>query len=189
MAGLPVCLNPSLAAKNVGRYSFLAIDPQVQVASFGNRVTLTEDGTSDSYHSDNPLEEIRRRINLYKVAQFSNMPPFTGGAVGYAGYDVVRYVEDLPNAPDDDRDLPDMSFAFYDRMLVFDHITKTITVVALAWTKKHESLDAAFEDANRRIDEMLDCLNRPETDLLCLDADLPTGEPPRVFLKFYTGTI
>ena len=64
------------------------------------------------------------------------MPPFTGGAVGYAGYDVVRYVEDLPNAPDDDRDLPDMSFAFYDRMLVFDHITKTITVVALAWTKK-----------------------------------------------------
>ncbi len=183
--GRTACLFESvIGGENVGRYSFLAIDPQVQVASFGNRVTLTEDGTSDSYHSDNPLEEIRRRINLYKVAQFSNMPPFTGGAVGYAGYDVVRYVEDLPNAPDDDRDLPDMSFAFYDRMLVFDHITKTITVVALAWTKKHESLDAAFEDANRRIDEMLDCLNRPETDLLCLDADLPTGEPPEFSSNF-----
>ncbi len=183
--GRTACLFESvIGGENVGRYSFLAIDPQVQVASFGNRVTLTEDGTSDSYHSDNPLEEIRRRINLYKVAQFSDMPPFTGGAVGYAGYDVVRYVEDLPNAPDDDRDLPDMSFAFYDRMLVFDHITKTITVVALAWTKKHESLDAAFEDANRRIDEMLDCLNRPETDLLCLDADLPTGEPPEFSSNF-----
>ncbi|MDB4333798.1 chorismate-binding protein, partial [bacterium] len=59
-----------------------------------------------------------------------------------------------------------------------------ITVVALAWTKKHENLDAAFEDANRRIDEMLDCLNRPETDLLCLDADLPTGEPPEFSSNF-----
>ena len=67
--GRTACLFESvIGGENVGRYSFLAIDPQVQVASFGNRVTLTEDGTSDSYHSDNPLEEIRRRINLYKVA-------------------------------------------------------------------------------------------------------------------------
>ncbi|MDB2525432.1 anthranilate synthase component I [Mariniblastus sp.] len=183
--GSTACLFESvIGGENVGRYSFLAIDPQVQVASFGKRVTLTEAGSSNSYECENPLEEIRRRINLYKVAQFPDMPPFTGGAVGYAGYDVVRYVEDLPNAPADDRDLPDMSFAFYDRMLVFDHITKTITVVALAWTKKHENLDAAFEDANRRIDEMLDCLNRPETDLLCLDADLPTGEPPEFSSNF-----
>lgn len=183
--GNTACLFESvIGGENVGRYSFLAIDPQVQVASFGKQVTVTEDGNSNSYPCENPLEEIRRRINLHKVAQFPDMPPFTGGAVGYAGYDVVRYVEDLPNAPDDDRNLPDMSFAFYDRMLVFDHITKTITVVALAWTKKHDSLDAAFEDANRRIDEMLDCLNKPETDLLCLDADLPTGAPPEFSSNF-----
>ena len=183
--GNTACLFESvIGGENVGRYSFLAIDPQVQVASFGKQVTVTEDGNSNSYPCENPLEEIRRRINLHRVAQFPDMPPFTGGAVGYAGYDVVRYVEDLPNAPDDDRNLPDMSFAFYDRMLVFDHITKTITVVALAWTKKHDSLDAAFEDANRRIDEMLDCLNKPETDLLCLDADLPTGAPPEFSSNF-----
>jgi len=183
--GNTACLFESvIGGENVGRYSFLAIDPQVQVASFGKQVTVTEDGNSNSYPCENPLDEIRRRINLHKVAQFPDMPPFTGGAVGYAGYDVVRYVEDLPNAPEDDRNLPDMSFAFYDRMLVFDHITKTITVVALAWTKKHDSLDAAFEDANRRIDEMLDCLNKPETDLLCLDADLPTGAPPEFSSNF-----
>ena len=107
--GSTACLFESvIGGENVGRYSFLAIDPQVQVASFGNRVTHTEGASSNSYQCKNPLEEIRRRINLYKVAQFPDMPPFTGGAVGYAGYDVVRYVEDLPDAPEDDRDLPDM---------------------------------------------------------------------------------
>jgi len=183
--GGTACLFESVVGgENVGRYSFLAMDPQVQVASTANTVTVTCDGKSESFESKNPLEEIRSRIDQYKVAQFEGMPPFTGGAVGYAGYDVVRYVEDLPNAPENDRDLPDMSFAFYDRMLVFDHITKTISVVALAWTKKHESLDVAYADANRRIDEMIDLLNKPETDLLCLDADVPTGPAPEFESNF-----
>ncbi len=177
--GGTACLFESVVGgENVGRYSFLAMDPQVQVAASANQVTVTENGTSSSFESPNPLEEIRTRIDQYRVAQFPGMPPFTGGAVGYAGYDVVRYVEDLPNAPDDDRGLPDMSFAFYDRMLVFDHITKTITVVALAWTRKHADLETAFDDALRRIDEMIELLNQPATGLSCLDADPPTGPAP-----------
>lgn len=177
--GGTACLFESvIGGENVGRYSFLAMDPQVQVASTANTVTVTENGSREIFESVNPLEEIRSRIDQYNVAQFPGMPPFTGGAVGYAGYDVVRYVEELPNAPADDRGLPDMSFAFYDRMLVFDHITKTITVVALAWTKKHDDLETAFADASRRIDEMIDLLNQPETGLSCLDADPPTGPTP-----------
>ena len=177
--GGTACLFESVVGgENVGRYSFLATDPQVQIAAFANRVTVTENGVCESFESKNPLAETRARIDQYNVAQFPGMPPFTGGAVGYAGYDVVRYVEDLPNAPEDDRGLPDMSFAFYDRMLVFDHITKTITVVALAWTKKHPDLETAFADANRRIDEMIDLLNQPAADLLCSDADPPTGPGP-----------
>ncbi len=183
--GGTACLFESVVGgENVGRYSFLAMDPQVTVASSGQRVTLTADGKSETFESENPLQEIRTRIEQYKVATFPDMPPFTGGAVGYAGYDVVRYVEDLPNAPPNDRDLPDMSFAFYDRMLVFDHITKTITVVALAWTKKHDTLDHAYRDANARIDEMIERLNNPTSDLSCLDADLPTGLSPEFKSNF-----
>lgn len=183
--GGTACLFESVVGgENVGRYSFLAFDPQLQVASSANQVTVSHNGNVETFESANPLEEIRTRINQYSVAQFEGMPPFTGGAVGYAGYDVVRYVEDLPNAPEDDRDLPDMSFAFYDRMLVFDHITKTITVVALAWTKQHDDLDAAYADAGRRIDEMIELLNRPANNLLCLDADLPTGPIPEFKSNF-----
>ena len=183
--GGTACLFESVVGgENVGRYSFLAMDPQVLVSSRANTVTVTADGKSETFESANPLEEIRSRIMQYNVAVFPDMPPFTGGAVGYAGYDVVRYVEDLPNSPPDDRDLPDMSFAFYDRMLVFDHITKTITVVALAWPKQHETLETAFADANQRIDTMIELLNQPTVDLCCLDADLPTGDVPEFKSNF-----
>ena len=183
--GGTACLFESVVGgENVGRYSFLAMDPQVIVSSSANTVTVTRKGKSDTFESDNPLEEIRSRIMQYNVATFPDMPPFTGGAVGYAGYDVVRYVEDLPNSPPDDRQLPDMSFAFYDRMLVFDHITKTISVVALAWPKYHDTLEAAYADANLRIDEMIELLNQPTVDLCCLDADLPTGDVPEFKSNF-----
>ena len=140
--GGTACLFESVVGgENVGRFSFLAIDPQLELSSFANKVTETDTGTgqSRSFESENPLEEIRKRTAKIKVASLEGMPPFTGGAVGYAGYDAVRYVENLPNAPEDDRGLADMSFAFYDRMLVFDHITKTITIIALAWPKNFDT--------------------------------------------------
>ena len=176
------CLFESVVGgENVGRFSFLAVDPQLELSSFANTVTETENEQSRTFESENRLEEIRRRTAKVKVASLEGMPPFTGGAVGYAGYDTVRYVENLPNAPQDDRGLADMSFAFYDRMLVFDHITKTITVIALAWPKKFDTPEEAFDDACSRIDSMIQSLNKPdkpEKSLKCVDAVLPEGELP-----------
>ena len=180
--GGTACLFESVVGgENVGRFSFLAVDPQLELSSFANTVTETENEQSRTFESENPLEEIRRRTAKVKVALLEGMPPFTGGAVGYAGYDTVRYVENLPNAPQDDRGLADMSFAFYDRMLVFDHITKTITVIALAWPKKFDTPEEAFDDACSRIDSMIQSLNKPdkpEKSLKCVDAVLPEGELP-----------
>jgi anthranilate synthase component 1 len=177
--GKTACLFESvIGGEKVGRYSFLAVDPQMQVTARGNEVTVASNGKSETFESDNPLAEVRKRIESIKVAQLPNMPPFTGGAVGYAGYDVVRYVEKLPNAPEDDRQLNDMSFAFYDSMLVFDHITKTVTVLALAWPARHDSLQDAYDEANNRLDELVVQLNNPTNDLPVVDATYPTGETP-----------
>ena len=177
--GGTACLFESVVGgENVGRFSFLAVDPQLELSSFANMVTETVNGQSRSFESENPLEEIRQRTAKVKVASLEGMPPFTGGAVGYAGYDAVRYVENLPNAPEDDRGLADMAFAFYDRMLVFDHITKTITIIALAWPNKFAEPEAAFQDACLRIDAMIDMLNEPEDGLKCADAVRPVGELP-----------
>ena len=71
-------------------------------------------------------------MEAIRPAVLPELPPFTSGAVGYAGYDVVRYSERLPHPPANDRHLPDLAFAFYDHMVVFDHVNKTNVVVAMA---------------------------------------------------------
>ena len=82
-------------------------------------------------HAD-PLRLLEEWLAKYRAPHLPGLPRFCGGAVGYAGYDTVRYVERLDKPPHDDRGLPDLSFAFYDRMVIFDHINKTIAVVAHA---------------------------------------------------------
>ena len=88
--------------------------------------------TRDSFETTTPLTTLREQVQAVRVVHLDPLPPFIGGAVGYAGYDAVRYVEHLPNPPNDDRELPDLMFAFYDHMVVFDHVQKTIIVLALA---------------------------------------------------------
>ncbi len=177
--GGTACLFESvIGVENVGRYSFLAVSPQMQVTARGNEVTVRTGKQTRSFDSPNPLDEVRQRIEAVKVAQLPGMPPFTGGAVGYAGYDVIRYVEKLPNAPCDDRGLDDMSFAFYDSMLVFDNITKTLTVLTLAWLARHETPHDAFQAATDRLDDLIDRLNQPTDNLVCVDATIPVGDVP-----------
>ena len=128
------CLFESvIGGEKVGRYSFLAARPYLIVSASGNEVTVERVGESTRTHaSDNPLADLRQLLATERVAELEGLPPFVGGAVGYAGYDVVRYCERLPHPPLDDRQLPDLSFGFYDQMVIFDNVTKTIVVVAMA---------------------------------------------------------
>src|SRR5439155_11679459 len=73
-----------------------------------------------------PLRVLEEMIAAYRAPHIPGLPRFCGGAVGYAGYDAVRYVERLPHAPPDDRVIPDLSFGFYDRMVIFDHVAQTV---------------------------------------------------------------
>ena len=162
--GQGACLFESvIGGEKIGRYSFLAADPYLLLEATGNQVTCTSKEGITRNEFDDPLDELERLVRQPRVAKIPDLPPFTGGAVGYAGYDVVRYTEHLPDVPEDDRQLPDMSFAFYDRMLVFDHITKTIVVVAMAHLTGADPQEA-YQDAQRRVDELAEQLqNSPET--------------------------
>ena len=173
-AGRCACLAESvIGGEKVGRYSFLATHPFLEIEAYGNRVTInSQSGVSASgsplletrqFESDDPLGELRRRVEEVRAATLPELPPFCSGAVGYAGYDVVRYIEHLPNAPEDDRQVPDMAFAFYDQMVVFDHVSKTIVVVVMARLDR-TSADPrkAYDDACRRVDGLVwDLANKP----------------------------
>jgi anthranilate synthase component 1 len=170
-AGQTACLFESvIGGEKVGRYSFLASEPFLQISAKQNSVTLRRGDHVECLSCDDPLELLRHELHKVRAASLEELPPFTGGAVGYAGYDVVRYTEELPHAPHDDRDLPDLSFAFYDRMVVFDNVSKTMFVIALArLDRPGVDLKEAYRDAQQRIDSVVECLGSPKLDLPCED--------------------
>ena len=184
-AGRCACLFESVVGgEKVGRYSFLATEPFFEIEAYGRRVTtnaysaVSAGGTptlvTRQFDCENPLEELRRRVEAIKAVHLPELPPFCGGAVGYAGYDTVRYYENLPNAPADDRQLPDMAFSFYDQMVVFDNVTKTIDVVAMARLDKFGSnYEKAYQDACRRVDRLVEELSERPCDLKPFDIPPP----------------
>ena len=180
-SGRCACLFESVVGgEKVGRYSFLAIEPFFEIEAYGNRVTTNAySGVSAAgvptpvtrqFDSPDPLDELRRRVQAFREVTLPDLPPFCSGAVGYAGYDVVRYLENLPNAPPDDRQVPDLAFAFYDQMVVFDNITKTIVVVAMARLDTPGSAPAtAYRQACERVDRLVDKLSSLEHKLQPVD--------------------
>jgi anthranilate synthase component 1 len=183
------CLFESvIGGEKVGRYSFLAADPFMLLEAHGHRVAITRGDSAEEFTSANPLDELRERVASVRVARLDGLPPFVGGAVGYAGYDTVRYVERLPHPPRDDRGLADLSFAFYDHMLVFDNVQKTALVIVLAKVKERgsriedrgaahkrlaprSSLLAAYQSACQRIDRLVEKLAAPVAHLAPADID------------------
>ncbi len=180
-AGRCACLFESVVGgEKVGRYSFLAVDPFFEIEAYGRRVTtnaysgVSAGGTptlvTRQFECENPLEELRRRVEAVRAVHLPELPPFCSGAVGYAGYDTVRYIEHLPNAPADDRQVPDLAFAFYDQMVVFDNVTKAIVVVAMARLDKPGVTAAqAYEAACRRVDWLVEKLSTPQGNLRPFD--------------------
>ena len=167
--GQGACLFESVVGgENVGRYSFLAADPYLRITSSGNEVTIYDGDRVETLTADDPLALVRTRVSGQNVAHPEDLPPFIGGAVGYAGYDVIRYYERLPNAPEDDRQLPDLSFAFYDRIIVFDNVQKTVTVIVMA-DHADGDWETAYNQAASRVDQTLE-------QLTSASEPLPTAE-------------
>jgi anthranilate synthase component 1 len=167
-----------VGGEKVGRYSFLGGDPFLRIEAYGRDLVLTRDGKQERRTVDDPLCELEELLKQYRSIHLPNLPRFVGGAVGYAGYDVVRYSERLPNAPEDDRHLPDMSFAFHDAMIIFDHIRKTTLVVVHARTDT-EDLRGEYERACARVDVLCQRLNDRDSGLSMPDVELDHSSLPR----------
>ena len=163
-AGAAACLFESVVGgERVGRYSFLAADPFLRFEARGTTVRIIGPGGTESLECADPLAELEARMTAYRPARLPELPPFTSGAVGCVAYDAVRYVERLPDAPPDDLGLPDVSFAIYDRMVVFDNATKAIDVVVLAAIDDETpaGIARAYAAACQRIDATIERLFGP----------------------------
>jgi anthranilate synthase component 1 len=174
-----------IGGERLGRYSFLGSGPFLRFQAYEQRVQIQESWPGlrpppavELEHPD-PLRLLEEKLVGYRMPQLPGLPRFCGGAVGYAGYDTVRYVERLPNAPADDRHLPDLCFAFYDRMVIFDHINKTIAVVAHAHVDAKDPA-AGYHAACARVDRLVERLQQGVADLQLTDIT-PVGQTQRAY--------
>jgi anthranilate synthase component 1 len=165
-----------VGGERLGRYSFLGSGPFLTIQAHDRTVTVC-DGLSETKkdHSD-PLRLLEELVAKHRAPHVPGLPRFCGGAVGYAGYDTVRYVERLPNAPADDRGLPDLCFALYDRMVIFDHVNKTVLAVANAHVDGKDPA-AAYKAACERVDQLVDRLQRGAAGLQLTDIDADRRSP------------
>jgi anthranilate synthase component 1 len=123
------------------------------------RVWVEGDAPTSPEPGEPPLRYVRRLLDSLSAPTIPGLPPFHGGLVGYIGYDCVRELEDLPNAPTDDLGLPDLALLLTRTMVVFDHFAQRAVVIANV--SRPTDVDQAYDDAVARCEEVIERLAAP----------------------------
>jgi anthranilate synthase component 1 len=151
--------------EKLARYSFLGKNPYRVVHARDGDVTIDERGAPapvDPSALDGDIFAVMAHLmGRYDEVEVPGLPRLTGGAVGYLGYDNVRLIERLPDAPPDDLGLPDAVWCFYDTVAAFDHVRHQLVLMASAFVDPGTDLRAAYDDARHRIDALEADLTRP----------------------------
>lgn len=116
-----------------GRYSFIAFHPFETIEAKDGRVTVTNKDQQLTLRGD-PLTVLQERIDAYGIAVEDDpaLPPFTGGAAGFFGYDLARGIERLPASAAAHPHMPDMAVGLYDKVCAFNHETGAAWFLTLA---------------------------------------------------------
>ncbi|MCX5696532.1 MAG: anthranilate synthase component I [Candidatus Omnitrophica bacterium] len=119
--------------EKIARYSFLGTDPLMVFKSKDRDIEVIypqDDRVRRFKTSTDPLDEIKKMMSPFKPVVVKGLPRFYGGLVGYIGYGMVRFFEDIPKNNPDDLKLPSANFILADTILVFDHVNHTIKIVS-----------------------------------------------------------
>ena len=139
--------------ERLARYSFLGSHPSIVFSSKGSDIELREDGKMHRYVVQDPIAELKRIMSGYKTVAVKGLPRFSGGLVGFMGYDMVRFMEDIPDKNPDDLKVPDAVFMLTDTLLIFDHVDHKIKVVSNVHVKGSPA--KAYDEAIRKIDSII----------------------------------
>ncbi|GAB4320617.1 MAG: anthranilate synthase component I [Phototrophicales bacterium] len=148
--------------EQVGRYSFLGVNPKGVMRFKNGELTMTIDGettTRSLKPGEDPLHALQAELDKVTPVKLPGLPRLVGVAVGYLTYDIVRYFERLPDENPDELGVPDAAFMLPDTLVIFDHAKHQLIVLANAHNTGDP--DAAYNDAVRRIDQVVVALGNP----------------------------
>jgi len=169
--------------EHLGRYSFVGCNPRAVVRQTGDRVELFENsrlvethmvkpkgaGTVGAPESSNGehkvkdgLEVVEQVMKKFRPVAVPGLPRFTGGAVGFIGYEFIHDVESVvPRPPHDDLHTPVMCFLIADQLLIFDRVAQTLTVLVNAVLEDAATPEEAYENAVGEIERLVSLLEQP----------------------------
>jgi anthranilate synthase component I len=174
--------------EHLGRYSFVGCNPRAVIRQWGSRVEVLENGritqqfsiARDRFGSDpqcvrDGLDVVEQVLSKFRPVAPPGLPRFTGGAVGYIGYEFIHDVEPVvPRPPQDELGTPTMYFFIADQLLIFDRVHQTILVLVNAALDEAASPDEAYENAVSEIDRLVSLLEQPSPhEPVTLPPDVP----------------
>lgn len=173
-SNLSFLLESAATTETIGRYSFVGADPRKVLKS----------GPSYGAEAD-PLPALQAELDRDRVAICPGpaLPPMTGGAIGYVGYDCVKYFEPKTKRPlKDVLELPESLFMLYDTIVAFDHFFQQVKVITfLRVPESLENLQMAYDEAVKTIQRMMRIVKDPNVPL--------PPQPPITLEQPYTSNI
>ena len=143
------------------RYSFIGTNPFLTIRCKRGVIEVNEGGTVRTLDGK-PLQALKTLLAHYRSPQIDELPRFTGGAVGFFGYDLLQYYERLPEHAIDDLQMNDFQFMFCDQVIVFDHLKQRIKIIAnLHVPQESERLPLAYQETCDKIEALLEVITSP----------------------------
>jgi anthranilate synthase component 1 len=174
--------------EHLGRYSFVGCNPRAIVRQAGRQVEVLEnrkvvstfsirgaEPAADAAGVKDGLEVVERLMQGYRPVPLSGLPRFTGGAVGFIGYEFIHDVEPVvPRPPRDELQTPVLYFLIADQLLIFDRVAQTLTVLVNAVLSDAPTPEEAYENAVGEIERLVSLLEQPsEHHPVTLPAEVP----------------
>jgi len=121
-------LESSLSTKESGRYSFMAEKPYLKLISYEKNISIIKEDGSKMQKKGELLNTVKSLLNIKYSSEYLDLP-FTGGAIGYVGYDMIRQYEKLPDSNKDKMNIPDAYLLFYKTVICYDHYNHKLYII------------------------------------------------------------
>lgn len=149
----PFLLESVEGGEQLARYSFIGRNPYQSLHFDGNSTTLIDQKGVTTIERPY-FEELKEQTIKYSEPLIPELPRLTGGAVGFSSYDTFRLVEDLPNVPEDDLNLPEAIWCFYDEIYAFDHVKHQVILIKTVFIEEKSNREELYAAAIDSLEEM-----------------------------------
>ncbi len=163
----PYCffLDSGITGDRLGRYSFVGSDPFLIFKNHGGKNEIRQ-GNSIELLKGNPFDVLKTLLSKYRLITPPDLPPFVGGAVGYFAYDLKHFIEKLPSRSKDDINIPLCFLAFYDTVIIFDHLKGKTWISSSGLPEESERLKrirakTRLEEFCRKLNTAKECNTSP----------------------------